>query len=252
MRHQRRRPRNHAPCVPRVLGRSGLARHVGYRQSAVAQIMTLQSILDACTNPDDFARAYAVYLGELVARIEPGAIGRLIEELELARTAHHKVFIAGNGGSSSTAAHMVNDLCFGARPGDGGAGLDARCLSDNVPLLTAIANDHAYELVFVRQLEMAYRPGDRLIVLSASGNSPNIVRAAAWVKERGGVVIGLVGFNGGELRSLCDVLIHIKTANGEYGPVEDLHLVIDHVVTVWLQSRARHLPAASGETARTA
>jgi D-sedoheptulose 7-phosphate isomerase len=198
---------------------------------------TLQAILAQSRDAASFARAYAAYLGELLARIDADGIAAAVRELERARAGGHTVFIAGNGGSSSTASHMVNDFSFGARPASGAPSLDARSLSDNVPLLTAIANDHAYDHVFVRQLEMQYRPGDRLLVLSASGNSPNIVQAASWAKARGGVVIGLVGFDGGALAPLCDVLIHVKTPKGEYGPVEDLHLIVDHIVTLWLQSR---------------
>lgn len=133
---------------------------------------------------------------------------------------------------------MANDLSICVNAAQGDYRLDARCLSDNIPAVTAVANDRSFREVFVRQLEMAYRPGDRLLVLSASGNSPNVVDAARWVKQRGGVVMGLVGFDGGELRQFCDVLVHIKTPKGEYGPVEDLHLIIDHMITVWLQSRA--------------
>jgi D-sedoheptulose 7-phosphate isomerase len=198
---------------------------------------TLQSILAQSRDPAGFARAYAAHLGELLAHLDVDALATLVGELERARSGHHTLFVAGNGGSSSTASHMVNDFSFGARPASGATCLDVRCLSDNIPLLTAIANDHAYDHVFVRQLEMQYRPDDRLLVLSASGNSPNVVQAAAWVKARGGTVMGLVGFDGGELSRLCDIVLHVKTPKGEYGPVEDVHLVIDHIVTLWLHAR---------------
>jgi D-sedoheptulose 7-phosphate isomerase len=199
---------------------------------------TLKTVLDKAERPADFARAYADYLERLLRALDTGAVAAFIEELERAWAGRHTVFIAGNGGSAATAAHMVNDLSFGIRPGPDGPSLDVRSLADNVPLLTAIANDHAYDEVFVRQLALQYRQGDCIVLISASGNSPNIIRAAEWAKARGARIVGLVGFDGGRLRDLSDVVIHVATAPGEYGPVEDLHLVIDHMVTLWLQARS--------------
>jgi len=200
---------------------------------------TLREILRTATNAADFARAYTGYVSELLARLDADAVADFIQELERARDERHTVFLAGNGGSASTAAHMANDFSFGVLPKPSEQSLNVRCLTDNVPVLTAIANDLTYSEVFVRQLEMYFRPGDRLVVLSASGNSANIVNAAAWVKSHGGVVIGLIGFDGGALKAHCDVVIHVRTPKGEYGPVEDLHLVINHLVTLWMQSRVR-------------
>src|SRR2546427_332340 len=81
------------------------------------------------------------------------------------------------------------------------------------------------------QLEGLLGPGDVLVAISASGNSPNVVRAVEYARARGGTTVGLVGFDGGQLRALCDVVIQVVTPKGEYGPVEDAHLVLDHVVT---------------------
>jgi len=112
-------------------------------------------------------------------------------------------------------------------------------LTDNVPLITAIGNDDGYENIFVNQLRVHYREGDKLIVISASGNSPNVVRAAEWVKQKGGRVIGLIGFDGGKLKEICDIIIHVETPKGEYGPVEDIHTILDHLVANWLQYRLK-------------
>jgi D-sedoheptulose 7-phosphate isomerase len=78
-----------------------------------------------------------------------------------------------------------------------------------------------------------------LLAISASGDSPNIIAAANWVRERGGRVLALTGFDGGELRRIADVTVHVETPRGEYGPVEDVHLVLDHLATLWLSSGAR-------------
>ena len=105
--------------------------------------------------------------------------------------------------------------------------------------MTAIANDVGYENLFLGQLEIHYRPGDKLIAISASGNSPNVVRAVEWVKQRGGRTIGLVGFDGGKLREMCDVVVHVKAASGEYGPVEDAHLILNHILAHWFQNKLK-------------
>ena len=96
-----------------------------------------------------------------------------------------------------------------------------------------------FEDIFIRQLQTVYKPGDRLIVISASGNSENVIATAKWVKHRHGKVIGLVGFDGGKLKDYCDILIHIETPKGEYGPVEDAHMVLDHLISTWLHYRKR-------------
>jgi len=194
--------------------------------------------LDAATTPVDFAQRYLAYVAELLSRLDPVAIGAFIEEVEAARAAGQTVFIVGNGGSAATASHMATDFGFGTR-GVSGAPFRALSLTDNTSLLTAISNDDGYRHVFVRQLRIHYRAGDRLVCISASGNSPNVLAAAAWVRAEGGRVIGLVGFDGGELRALCDVAIHVATPRGQYGPVEDAHLVVNHLVTAWLMHRGR-------------
>jgi D-sedoheptulose 7-phosphate isomerase len=193
----------------------------------------------------EFAAGYVAYLSRLLARLDVSVIEKIAMELEAARAGDHTVFIAGNGGSAATASHIVNDLLFGTRTKPRVPTFRAMSLVDSTSLVTAVANDVGYEDVFVRQLETYYRPGDRLIVITASGNSPNVVAAAAWVKTRGGRVIGLLGFDGGAVKSSCDVALIIPAEKGEYGPVEDVHLVIDHILTVWLQ---HHVISAQGAT----
>ena len=184
-----------------------------------------------------FAGGYFRYLAEVLTALDTAAVAQIVDELETTRAAGHTIFIAGNGGSAATASHMVNDLVFGTRTADGRPTFRAVSLSDATSLVTAIANDVSYEQVFVWQLQQSFRPGDRLIVISASGHSPNILAAAQWARANGGRVIGLLGFDGGAAKALCDVALTVATPKGEYGPVEDVHMAIDHILTAWLQHR---------------
>ena len=112
-------------------------------------------------------------------------------------------------------------------------------LVDNNSVVTAIANDVGYENVFINQLKIHYRSGDSIILISASGNSPNILKAAEWVKDKGGAIIGFLGFTGGKLIDFCDVKIHVQSEPGEYGPVEDAHLIMNHILAHWFQNKLK-------------
>lgn len=197
----------------------------------------LDRLLGESTDAAEFAGAYLDYLCGLLSRLDRKAVSAFIEELELARLRQKTVFVVGNGGSAATASHMANDLGVGTCATAGGQPFRVLALTDNVAAITAIGNDDGYEQVFVRQLQVHYQSGDKLVAISASGNSPNVVIAAEWVKRQGGKVLGLVGFNGGALKRLCDVLIHAETPKGEYGPVEDIHMILDHLICAWLRNR---------------
>lgn len=197
----------------------------------------LDRLLGESTDAAQFAGAYLDYLCGLLSRLDRKAVAAFIEELELARRRQNTVFVVGNGGSAATASHMANDLGVGTRAAERGRPFRVLALTDNVAAMTAIGNDDGYEHVFVHQLRIHYRPGDMLVAISASGNSSNVVAAAEWVKRQGGKVLGLVGFDGGALKRLCDVLIHAETPKGEYGPVEDVHMILDHLVYTWLRNR---------------
>ena len=188
--------------------------------------------------PAEFAQRYFAYIPSLLQRIDLTALTAWIEILEMARQRHRTIFVAGNGGSASTAAHMATDFGYGLPMGAGSQPVRMVALTENLATVTALANDRGYPDVFVSQLRVLYRPGDVLIVVSASGNSPNVVAAAAWVKERKGTVLGLLGFDGGELLKRCDVAVHVKTPTGEYGPVEDVHLILNHLMSTWLRHQA--------------
>lgn len=183
------------------------------------------------------ATAYVARLTRVLAALDVDAVGRIVLALERARKAGATIFLAGNGGSAATASHLANDLSIGARV-DGRACLRVFSLADNLATLTALANDRGYDGVFVHQLEALFRPNDVLIAISASGNSPNVVKAVEFASQHGGTTIGFVGFDGGRLKPMCHYVAHVVTSIGEYGIVEDVHLVLNHLLTACLRQLA--------------
>jgi D-sedoheptulose 7-phosphate isomerase len=204
--------------------------------------MNLELLQSKLKNPNQFSIGYFEYLSMLFKQLDISSIAGFIEELENVRQNQGTIFIIGNGGSAATASHMANDLCMithkvecQLKP------FRALALTDNNALMTAVANDDGYKSLFTEQLKVHYRSGDILIAISVSGNSPNVVEAVNWVKSKKGKTIGLTGFDSGEMKALCDVLIHVQTPKGEFGPVEDIHMIIDHLVTCWFQGTMKQL-----------
>ena len=187
-----------------------------------------------------FSREYFSYLALVLKSIDENEINKLGEVIESARLHESTIFVAGNGGSAATATTMANDIGLDIL-NKTGTSKTFRIFSlvDNNSVITAIANDVGYENIFINQLKIHYRKGDSLIVISASGNSPNVLKAAEWVKSKGGTIIGFLGFTGGKLIDYCDIKIHVKTEQGEYGPVEDSHLIMNHVLAHWFQNKLK-------------
>lgn len=177
---------------------------------------------------------YRSVLQECLASIDAVKVCGAVDLFRRAREHGATVFVAGNGGSATTASHMVTDLMFGR--GLPEPGLRAIGLTDNQAVITATANDVSYDEVFARQLRRLARPGDVLILISASGNSPNVVRAAEVARELDVTVIGLTGFDGGRLAGLSDVSVHVPSPPDAYGPVEDVHLIVNHMLVAALAS----------------
>lgn len=202
------------------------------------RVNNVDAMLAAAAGAADFARRYVAYVGRLAAELDVAALEAFVDVLERARRDGRTVFLVGNGGSAATASHWANDLMLGTREGTAPA-LRAVSLADNVPVLTAIANDREYADVFVGQLDALFQRGDVVVAISASGNSPNVVRAVEYANAHGGTTVGVLGFDGGRLKARCGIAIVVATPAGEYGPVEDIHMVIDHLVTAWLKHRFR-------------
>jgi len=200
----------------------------------------IEKNFDKSKNISEFAIGYFKYLKQVLDSIEPSSIQKLSDEFEDAREKGNTIFVAGNGGSAATATTMANDIGFDIIKKTGtDKPFKVLSLSDNISVITAIANDVGYEDAFINQLKIHYRKGDKLLVISASGNSENVVKAAKWVRTNGGRVIGFLGFGGGKLKDLSDVVIHVKTEPGEYGPVEDTHLILNHVLAHWFQNKLK-------------
>lgn len=200
-------------------------------------------------SPLAFAKGYLNYISELVLKLDPAPIAQFMEAVEKARETKNQILFLGNGGSAATASHFANDFQAGPRSFDNP--YRAIALTDNSALITAIANDHGYDKVFELQLRSLMRPGDLVVGISASGSSPNVLMAMRYANAHGGTTVGLTGFDGGELAKMVKICIHVPTAKGEYGPVEDLHMVIDHLVGAWLfQSNRQQSVVALDESKR--
>jgi len=200
----------------------------------------LENVFTEVSTIGQYSRKYFSYLSEVLESIDEKEINKLGDLFESSRQAGNTIFVAGNGGSSTTATTMANDIGFDIlKKTDVDKAFRVFSLVDNNSVVTAIANDVGYENIFINQLKIHYREGDCLIVISASGNSPNILKAAEWVKDKGGSIIGFLGFTGGKLINLCDVKIHVQSEPGEYGPVEDAHLIMNHILAHWFQNKLK-------------
>lgn len=191
-------------------------------------------------NIGQFAKGYFERLKNLIDQIDTNSINKLEMEFEDARKNGNTIFVIGNGGSAATASSMVNDIGFDIIKRTAiKSPFKILSLTDNNSIITAVGNDIGFENLFISQLKLFYRDGDKLLVISASGNSKNIILAADWVKKRGGKIIGFLGFDGGKLLNISDLSIHIKTEEGEFGPVEDLHLTINHILAHWFTEKLK-------------
>ena len=187
-----------------------------------------------------FAKKYFNYFSEIQKNMDADELDMLANEFLQARKDGNTIFVAGNGGSAATATTMANDIGFDIIKKTGTKKpFRVFALTDNTSVITAISNDVGYENIFINQLKIHYRKGDKLIVISASGNSENIVKAAKWVQSKGGKVLGMLGFDGGILREVCDSSVLVPSIQGEYGPVEDMHLMINHLLAHWFQNKLK-------------
>lgn len=166
-------------------------------------------------------------------------VGRVVDRLRAVRDRGGVVFIAGNGGSAATSTHLVNDLGKATKR-SGRRPMRVMCLSDNVSWLTALANDEGYARAFSGQMENFASEGDLLLVISASGNSENLLDAVKLASHRGVQTVALLGFDGGRLKDMVDDYVLIETPFGAYGPVESAHSVVCDLLTTCLISDVDH------------
>jgi D-sedoheptulose 7-phosphate isomerase len=184
----------------------------------------------------DYASEYLQKIHDLLNRMDVGAIDEAISIIEEAWRNSRQVFVIGNGGSASTASHYACDLNKNTAHPDYPR-LKVMSLCDNMALFSAIANDHGYEHVFTEQLKHFFCAGDVLLGISASGNSRNVIEAFEYAKTAGGRTIGVTGFTGGKIRELAECAIYIPS--DEYGPVEDVQLMVNHLITEYFRKLVR-------------
>jgi D-sedoheptulose 7-phosphate isomerase len=177
---------------------------------------------------------YLTGLKGLINQIPEDGVEGLALALEEAWTQNRRVLVMGNGGSSSTASHIVNDLqkCIQM---ECGRALKVMCLSDCTPLIMAWANDTEYANIFAPQVECWAEPGDLVIAISGSGNSPNVLNGVAVARTKGVRVFGLIGYAGGKLAGMCDECIVVRSDNMQQ--IEDIHMVILHLVFSLLRDK---------------
>ena len=188
----------------------------------------------------DFAKDYLTGLKDVLDRLPLQPLDDIIRAIEQARDEGRQIFVIGNGGSAATASHMMNDLCKGTLGHKGDAPwprLRVIALTDNVSLMTAWANDTDFNHIFSEPLKNLAQRGDLLVAISASGNSPNIIAAVEAAKQIGVTVLGLTGFSGGKLAKMADVSLVVPSDG--YGPVEDVHMILDHIITSYLYEKLK-------------
>ena len=183
-------------------------------------------------DPTAFAEAYLDYLTSVLKTIDTREIGQFIETLLDARERGATIYFIGNGGSAATASHFANDIAIGTNSYE--KPFRAVSLTDSNAIITAVGNDFGFEEIFVRQLRVLGRPGDVVVAISASGNSPNLLKTFDYAKKVGIKTVAITAFDGGKMKQISDEGVHVPTAPKEYGPAEDAHMVLDHLVGAYL------------------
>ncbi len=181
----------------------------------------------------EYGIGYFERLAHFFSIIDLEVMGRIADALDKARTDGAAIYFIANGGSSAIASHWVNDLLVGAQLGDR-PGFRAYCPTDNSSSVTAIGNDSCFENIFAAQLRVHLQPGDVVYAMSVSGNSENIVRGLQAAIDKGATTIGVSGMTGGRMLGLCDIPLHIPATADEYGPIEDMFSIVEHLIAGYL------------------
>lgn len=181
-----------------------------------------------------FVGDYYERFAEIQRSFDKSGMDGILQVLLDVADAEATLWVAGNGGSAAIADHTVCDMSKGTHV-DQHPPIRTVSLASNGPMITAIGNDIAYDQIFSQQLVYYLKPGDALLLVSSSGNSPNVVEACKYAKGRGIPTIAFVGFKGGELKQLADHVVHIEIEN--YGIVEDTHQSLMHVLTQYIKAQ---------------
>lgn len=190
----------------------------------------------------DFSE-YKNYTQRALDSVDESEVEKLIEALYDAYQREATVYVIGNGGSAANASHFAQDLAKGTcRDMNQERRIRALSLTDNFAFFSALGNDEGYDQVFVQQLRTFCRPGDLLVAISGSGNSPNILRAIEYANDNGVATIGITGFSGGTLRSIADATVHVPL--NDMCTAESIHSVVCHYVILRLQEKMKEAATA--------
>ena len=181
---------------------------------------------------EKFSKSYFNYLVQIFEKVDLLEIKSFVKILLEARDSGATIFFIGNGGSASTASHFANDLAFGTN--DYEKPFRVMSITDNVSIVTALGNDYGYDEIFVRQLKIYGKKGDVLVGISASGNSQNLINAFEYANSIGIRTVALTAFDGGKMKNIAEQGVHVPTEIKEYGPAEDMHMILDHLVGNYL------------------
>lgn len=176
---------------------------------------------------------YKNALNNVINSVDLNVLEQIIECFIKAHKENKTVYVCGNGGSAATSSHWQVDFGFFVRYFTKKR-MKFRSLTDQVPMITAIGNDHSYEDIFVDQMIDNFQEGDVLVAISASGNSMNVIKAVEYANKVGGTSIGLVGFKGGKLKDVSQICLFTPNPEKQYGPIEDLHMIVDHIMVSYL------------------
>lgn len=163
----------------------------------------------------------------ILSKLERDEINRAMNLLEKTRDRGSNVYVFGNGGSGATALHMENDFNKGVSEK-----LEKKyrfqCINANMAAIMAIANDNGYESIFIQQLENKLKAEDVIVAISGSGNSENVIKAVEYARAQGCKIIGMTGYDGGKLKGMSDVSLHVPLNNMQI--TEDVHIIFNHMM----------------------
>ena len=184
-----------------------------------------------------FAEQYKTELLKTIETIDLDKVEEVIAWFKEARAAGRQIFVCGNGGSASTASHFTCDMVKGASF-NRETRFRIMALTDSLPTMTAYSNDVSYDCVFAEQLKNWARPGDVLMAISGSGNSPNVLRAVEYASSIGCKTVGLTGRDGGKLGSMVNLNVHVPVPH--MGRIEDGHMIVCHMIAYYFMDVAKN------------
>jgi len=189
---------------------------------------------------ENYFKNYKERLFKLIESVNVKDLEKVINALIKCFNNGNTLYVCGNGGSAATASHIYADFSFFVRYFTKFRPV-VRALTDNVPLITAVGNDTSFRDIFTEQLKGNFRNGDLLLCISASGNSENLIRATKYANDLGGITIAFIGFDGGELLKISKLSLFTPNPKKDYGPIEDLHMIYDHLIINYLSQNKEFL-----------